>query len=147
MTQPSGGPNSRRPFVSAAAGTKGATNAAQENERRAMADLTPWQQALLYEKPCQSIPVLYRASKDTSVEAARRQLRCQYISGDRLDTTRPAGQLGSEKASQGAVGCGGGRHRGDFDVRSGTEHDHVRSTRARPGAARDNAALRSTPFD
>src|SRR5262249_60691300 len=52
----------------------------------------------------------------------------QYISGDRLDTTRPAGELGSEKASQGAVGCGGGRHRGDFDVRSGTEHDHVRST-------------------
>src|SRR5215475_3491615 len=56
MTQPSGEPNSGRPFISAAAGTKGATNAAQENERRAMADLTPWQQALLYENRANPYP-------------------------------------------------------------------------------------------
>src|SRR6516165_4235964 len=49
MTRPSGGPNSRRAFISAATGTTGATKAAHEDERSAMADLTPWQQALLYE--------------------------------------------------------------------------------------------------
>src|SRR5262249_56132167 len=49
MTRPSGGPNSGRGFISATAGTKVATNATQEDESSAMANLTPWQQALLYE--------------------------------------------------------------------------------------------------
>src|SRR6185312_2289912 len=52
MTQPSGGPNSRRAFISAAQPEA----KVQENERRAMADLTPWQQSLLYENRANPYP-------------------------------------------------------------------------------------------
>src|SRR5499433_386567 len=48
MTRPSGGPNSGRGFISAQPGPKDGTKASQDDERSAMADLTPWQQALLY---------------------------------------------------------------------------------------------------
>src|SRR5215472_15964434 len=56
MTRPSGGPNSGQGFISATAGTKVATNAAQEDESSAMANLTPWQQALLYENRANPYP-------------------------------------------------------------------------------------------
>ena len=49
MTRTSGRPNSGRGFISATAGTKVVTKAAQEDESSAMANLTSWQQALLYE--------------------------------------------------------------------------------------------------
>src|SRR5215467_15025694 len=48
MTRPNGGPSSGRGFISAAARTKGVTQAAQEDESSAMANLTPWQECLLY---------------------------------------------------------------------------------------------------
>src|SRR5215471_3768670 len=54
MTQPNGGPSSGRGFISAAA--KGVTEAAQQYERSAMAKLTPWQQALLYENRANPYP-------------------------------------------------------------------------------------------
>ena len=48
MTRPNGGPSSGRGFISAAARTKGVTQAAQEDESSAMANLTSWQECLLY---------------------------------------------------------------------------------------------------
>src|SRR5499425_1138779 len=54
MTQWNGGPSSGRGFISAA--VKGLTEAAQQDERSAMANLTPWQQALLYENRANPYP-------------------------------------------------------------------------------------------
>src|SRR5262249_14824890 len=48
MTPPRRGPNSGRGFIRAMARTKVAAKAAQEDERSAMANLTPWQECLLY---------------------------------------------------------------------------------------------------
>src|SRR5215472_11780211 len=56
MTRPSGEPNSGPGFISATAGTKVATKAPQEDETSAMANLTPWQQALLYENRANPYP-------------------------------------------------------------------------------------------
>src|SRR5262252_103253 len=56
MTRTSGRPNSGRGFISTTAGTKVVTKAAQEDERSAMANLTPWQQALLYENRANPYP-------------------------------------------------------------------------------------------
>src|SRR5215471_18896881 len=66
MTRPSGGPNSGQGFISATAGTKVATNAAQENERSAMANLTPWQQALLHANRANPYP-FYAELRQTPV--------------------------------------------------------------------------------
>jgi cytochrome P450 len=55
MTQPNEGPSSEHGFISAAAGTKGMTEAAQQDES-VMANLTPWQQALLYENRANPYP-------------------------------------------------------------------------------------------
>src|SRR5215467_9711717 len=56
MTQPNGGPNSARGFISAAARSKRVKEAAQKDKRTARANLTPWQQALLYENRANPYP-------------------------------------------------------------------------------------------
>jgi fatty acid omega-hydroxylase len=56
MTRLNGGLSSRRGFISATARTKGVTETAQQYERSAMANLTPWQQALLYENRANPYP-------------------------------------------------------------------------------------------
>src|ERR1700747_2159277 len=107
MTQPSGRLNSGRASISATAEPKVRRNSIRGGEERhgrsdSLATCTS------IRKPSQSIPVLRRASEDTSVEAARRQVRRQYVSRDRLDTTRSAREFGSDKTTEDGVGCGGG---------------------------------------
>src|SRR6516225_8285584 len=75
MTRTSGRPNSGRGFISATAGTKVVTKAAQEDESSAMANLTPWQQALLYENRANPYP-FYAELRKTPVS---RQPNGSYV--------------------------------------------------------------------
>src|SRR5262245_26445345 len=75
MTRTSGRPNSGRGFISATAGTKVATKAAQEDESSAMANLTPWQQALLYDNRANPYP-FYAELRKTPVS---RQPNGSYV--------------------------------------------------------------------
>src|SRR5215467_10733702 len=75
MTRTRGRPNSRRGFISATAGTKVVTKAAQEDESSAMANLTPWQQALLYENRANPYP-FYAELRKTPVS---RQPNGSYV--------------------------------------------------------------------
>src|SRR5499427_9196453 len=75
MTRTSGRPNSGRGFISATAGTKVVTKAAEEDGRSAMANLTPWQQALLYENRANPYP-FYAELRKTPVS---RQPNGSYV--------------------------------------------------------------------
>src|SRR5215467_10432922 len=66
MTQPSGGPSSGRRLASARRWKQEAIEEVQEDERSAMADLTPWQQALLYANRANPYP-LYAELRKTPV--------------------------------------------------------------------------------